>query len=39
MNEILLSIIIPVFNAAMYITDCVTSLKNKKNKYSPWLNS
>lgn len=33
MNEILLSIIIPVFNAAMYITDCVTSLKNKKNKY------
>ena len=30
MNEILLSIVIPVFNAERYIADCVASLENSK---------
>lgn len=32
MNDILLSIVIPVFNAEKYISYCVASLENRKNK-------
>lgn len=32
MNDILLSIVIPVFNAEKYIADCVASLENSKSK-------
>lgn len=32
MNDILLSIVIPVFNAERYIADCVASLENRKSK-------